>query len=47
MKLVVTDGLISIVTFVYSICANNPYLRLSSVTWFVRISLLVVEIQVE
>ena len=47
---IVTDGLISqlfVVAFVHSIYANTSYLELSSTTWFVKISLLVVEIQVE
>jgi len=29
------------------ICANSPYLGLSSATWFVRISPLIIKIQVE
>ena len=31
----------------FYICTNRPYLGPSSTTWFVRISLLVVKIQVE
>jgi len=32
---------------IFYICTNSPYLGLCSATWFVRISLLVVEIQVK
>ena len=51
MKYIVDDGLIYFLIcyqfYTSHIYANSPYLELFSITWFVRISLLVVEIQVK
>ena len=33
--------------YISYICVNSPYLELSNTAWFVRITLLVVKIQVE
>ena len=45
MKLIITDSLISVVTFVSYIYINSSYMELFSTTWFVRISLLVIKIK--
>ena len=44
---IVTNSLISWLFVITYICADSLYLEFSSVTWFVKICLLVVEIQAE